>query len=54
MAVCTFFGHHDCPSSIRPALVTTLIDLIEHSGVDTFSLAITAHLMLWHDLCYPN
>lgn len=36
MAVCTFFGHHDCPSSIRPALVTTLIDLIEHSGVDTF------------------
>ncbi len=36
MTVCTFFGHHDCPSTIRPALRTTLIDLIEHSGVDIF------------------
>lgn len=34
MAVCTFFGHHDCPSTIRQALRTTLIDLIEHSSVD--------------------
>lgn len=36
MAVCTFFGHHDTPSSVRPNLKTTLIDLIEHHGVNTF------------------
>lgn len=36
MAVCTFFGHHDCPSSVKPRLQTILIDLIENSGVDTF------------------
>lgn len=36
MAVCTFFGHHDSPSSIRPNLKTMLIDLIEHHDVYTF------------------
>lgn len=36
MAVCTFFGHHDSPSSVRSHLKATLIDLIEHHGVDTF------------------
>ena len=36
MAVCTFFGHHDCPNSILSNLKATLIDLIEHHGVDTF------------------
>lgn len=36
MAVCTFFGHHDCPSSIRQSLMIMLIELIEHHGVDTF------------------
>lgn len=36
MAVCTFFGHHDCPSWVKPRLQTILIDLIENSGVDTF------------------
>lgn len=30
MAACTFFGHHDCPSSIKEKLRDTLIDLIEH------------------------
>lgn len=34
--VCTFFGHHDCPSTIKPKLKEVLIDLIEHHNVDTF------------------
>lgn len=36
MAVCTFFGHRDCPSWVKPRLQTILIDLIESCGVDTF------------------
>jgi uncharacterized phage-like protein YoqJ len=36
VAVCTFFGHRDCPEAIRPKLRETLIELIEHDGVDLF------------------
>lgn len=36
MSVCTFFGHRDCPSTIKPKLKDTLIDLIENHAVDTF------------------
>ena len=36
MSVCTFFGHHDCPSSIKPKLRETLVDLIENQSVDVF------------------
>jgi uncharacterized phage-like protein YoqJ len=36
VAVCTFFGHRDCPEAIRPKLRETLIELIEHDGVDSF------------------
>ena len=36
MPVCTFFGHRDCPSSIKPKLQNTLVDLIEKQCVDTF------------------
>ena len=36
MAVCTFFGHRDCPSSIRPILCEVLIGLIENHSVDMF------------------
>ena len=36
MAVCTFFGHHDCPSSVKPKLRDALIDLIEHRSVNQF------------------
>ena len=36
MSVCTFFGHHDCPSSIRSKLREVLIDLIENQAVDMF------------------
>ena len=33
---CTFFGHRDCPSSIKPKLRKVLIDLIENHAVDMF------------------
>ena len=33
---CTFFGHRDCPSSIRPKLRETLVELIENHAVDMF------------------
>ena len=36
MSACTFFGHHDCPSSIKPTLREVLIDLIENHAVDMF------------------
>ena len=36
MSVCTFFGHRDCPASIRPKLRAVLVELIERQGVDTF------------------
>lgn len=36
MPACTFFGHRDCPSSIRPRLRETLVDLIENHTVDMF------------------
>ena len=36
MSACTFFGHRDCPSSIKPKLREVLIDLIENHSVDMF------------------
>ena len=36
MPACTFFGHHDCPSSIKPKLREVLIDLIVNQSVDMF------------------
>ena len=36
MSVCTFFGHRNCPSSIKPKLKETLVHLIETQSVDTF------------------
>ena len=36
MAVCTFFGHRDCPEAIKPRLRETLIDLITNRAVDMF------------------
>ena len=35
MAICTFFGHRDCPETIKPYLREVLIDLITNNGVDT-------------------
>ena len=36
MSTCTFFGHRDCPASIKPKLCEILIDLIENKGVNNF------------------
>lgn len=36
MAVCTFFGHRDCPATIRPRLRAVVVELIEQHGVDRF------------------
>ena len=36
MPACTFFGHRDCPDTIKPRLREVLIDLIENHNVDMF------------------
>ena len=36
MSACTFFGHRDCPSSIRSKLREVLFELIENHAVDMF------------------
>lgn len=36
MCVCTFFGHRDCPSTIKPLMRKVIIDLIENQNVVTF------------------
>ena len=36
MASCTFFGHRNCPESIKPKLRGVLVDLILHHNVDMF------------------
>ena len=36
MPSCTFFGHRDCPDTIKPRLREVLIDLIENRNVDMF------------------
>lgn len=36
MEVCTFFGHRDCPETIKPRLREVLTDLIINQEVDTF------------------
>ena len=33
---CTFFGHHNCPATVKPKLRAVLVELIERQGVDTF------------------
>lgn len=36
MRVCTFFGHRDCPDSVRSCLRNIITELIEQHQVDTF------------------
>lgn len=36
MPICTFFGHRECPETIKPKLCTVLVDLITNHGVDIF------------------
>ena len=41
---CTFFGHSDCPSSIKPKLREVLIDLIESHTVTSANKGHLMHL----------
>ena len=36
MVACTFFGHRDCPDTVKPKLREVLVNLITNHGVDTF------------------
>ena len=36
MVVCTFFGHRECPETIKTKLRDTPIDFIENRAVDMF------------------
>ena len=36
MGVCTFFGHRECPDSIKDKLIEVLLDLIINHDVDMF------------------
>lgn len=36
MISCTFFGHRDCPDTLKPALKETIEKLIVDHGVDMF------------------
>ncbi len=36
MATCTFFGHRECPNSIKSQLRSVLIDLTTNRGVDMY------------------
>ena len=36
MLSCTFFGHRECPESIKPKLKEVLIDLINNHNADMF------------------
>ena len=36
MKVCTFFGHRDCPETVKPKLKAVLEELVVCHGVDTF------------------
>ena len=36
MAVCTFFGHRECPETVKPTLQRTLEELVTTAGVDMF------------------
>jgi len=36
VSACTFFGHRDCPDSVKQKLKDTLVQLITVNGVDSF------------------
>ena len=42
MPVCTFFGHRDCPESVKPKLREVLVDLVTNHDVDMFYVGILA------------
>lgn len=43
MAVCTFFGHRNCPEAIKTKLREILINLIENHAVDMFYVGNQGH-----------
>lgn len=36
MCVCAFFGHRDCPNTIKPVMRKVIVELIEQQSADTF------------------
>ena len=53
MPACTFFGHRDCPDTIKPRLREVLVDLIENHNVDMFYTesmvdTVSKDLSFWH------
>ena len=40
MSACTFFGHRECPDSIKAQLRAALIDLVTNHDMDTFYVGI--------------
>ena len=36
MSACTFYGHRDCPETVKPKLREVLVDLITNHGVNMF------------------
>ena len=36
MSTCTFFGHRECPSTVKPRLREIIVELIEQHAADTF------------------
>ena len=36
MSACTFFGHRDCPDSLKQSIRAVIIDLITNRGIDMF------------------
>ena len=48
MAACTFFGHRDCPETIKAKLREVLVDLITNHGVDAYAgLVVQAFRRPW-------
>ena len=43
MVICTFFGHRECPETIKTKLRDTLIDLIENHAADMFYVGNQGH-----------
>ena len=43
MPACTFFGHRDCPETVRPKLRSSLKDLITEHNVDMFYVGSQGH-----------
>lgn len=43
MPACTFFGHRDCPDTIKARLRGALVDLIENHNVDMFYVGNQGH-----------